>query len=286
MSRPTGSAGCRNAGTDGAEEFLVGRQADLYRKWRRSKSQLEEVFQSPENSLVVHYSCESFYDRTDPHSPRITSIAVRNLDSGQTRSFSIHLVAERRGLLGDIEHHYDALECEMLVEFFKYMEVKQDAKWVHWNMRDANYGFEALENRLKALGEEPFHLDERNRFDLSRILIGIYGVGYVGHPRLENLLQLNHITPLDFLTGQQEANAFVNKEFVKLHQSTLRKVDVLANIADRAHRRDLITLASWWEQNGQSVKRCIEWLKEHWLISALSVTITVTALALRILKLL
>ena len=262
----------------------MGRQADLYRKWKRAKDQLEEVFESPEDTLVVHYSCESFYDRTDPHSPRITSIAVRNLDSGQTRSFSIHLVAERRGLLGNIEQHYDDLEREMLTDFFKYMEVKQDARWLHWNMRDANFGFEALENRFKALGHEPFHLDERNRFDLSRILIGIYGVGYVGHPRLEKLLELNHITPLDFLTGAQEAAAFVDKQFVKLHQSTLRKVDVLANIADRAHRRDLITLASWWEQNGQSVKRCVEWFKEHWLISGISVIASVTGIVLKILK--
>lgn len=260
----------------------MGRQADLYRKWKRAKRQLEDVFQSPENTVVVHYSCESFYDRTDAHSPRITSIAIRNLDSGQTRSFSIHLIAERRGLLGNIEQHYDDLEREMLLEFFKYMEVKQDAKWLHWNMRDANFGFEALENRLKTLGCDAFHLDERNRYDLSRILIGIYGVGYIGHPRLETLLTLNHITPLDFLTGAQEAAAFVAKQFVKLHQSTLRKVDVLANIADRAHRGDLVTLASWWEQNGQSVKRCIEWLKEHWLVSGLSVIVSLVGIVMKI----
>jgi hypothetical protein len=262
----------------------VGRQADLYRKWKRAKGQLEEVFQAPESTAVIHYSCESFYDRTDPHSPRITSIAIRNLDSGQTRSFSIHLVAERRGLLGDIENHYDELEREMLVDFFEYMRVNQHCKWLHWNMRDANFGFEALENRLRALGREPFHLDERNRFDLSRILIGIYGVGYVGHPRLEKLLELNHITPLDFLAGAREAAAFVAKEFVKLHQSTLRKVDVLANLADRAHRGDLVTLSSWWERNGQSVKRCIEWLKEHWLISGVSVAVSIAGVTLRLLK--
>jgi len=38
---------------------------------------------------VIHYSCESFYDRPNGASPRITSIAVRKLDSGQTLSFSI-----------------------------------------------------------------------------------------------------------------------------------------------------------------------------------------------------
>jgi hypothetical protein len=262
----------------------MGRQADLYRKWKRAKGQLEEVFRDPETTVVVHYSCESFYDRDNPRSPRITSVAVRNLDSGQTRSFSIHLIAERRGLLEHIEDHYDDLERDMLVEFFEFMRVHQHFKWLHWNMRDANFGFEALENRLKALAKEPFHLDERNRFDLSRMLIGIYGIGYIGHPRLESLLTLNHITPLDFLNGPQEAAAFVDKEFVKLHQSTLRKADVLANLADRAHRGDLRTLATWWELNGKSMKRSIEWLKEHWLISAASVLVSIVVLALKIAK--
>ena len=83
-------------------------------------------------------------------------------------------------MLEKIEDHYDDLERDMLTEFFAFMKVHQHFKWLHWNMRDANYGFEALENRLKALAGEPFHLDERNRIDLSRMLIGIYGVGYMG----------------------------------------------------------------------------------------------------------
>lgn len=263
----------------------MGRQADLYRKWKRAKDQLEELFRVPDSTVVIHYSCESFYDRADPRSPRVTSIAVRNLESGQTRSFSIHLVAEHRGLLANIEEHYDSLESEMLVELMDHMRVHQHCKWLHWNMRDANYGFEALENRSRALSQAPFHLDERNRYDLSRILIGIYGVGYVGHPRLEKLLALNHITPRDFLSGAEEAKAFERKEFVKLHQSTLRKVDVLANIADRAHRGDLLTLATWWERNGQSVKRAVEWLKEHWLIGAISVLASVAVIVIKLLKL-
>jgi hypothetical protein len=159
--------------------------------------------------------------------------------------------------------------------------VLQHFKWLHWNMRDANYGFEALENRLRALGDDPFHIDERNRFDLSRILIGIYGVAYISHPRLESLMKHNHITARDFLSGDEEAAAFVNKEFVKLHQSTLRKVDVLANIAERAHRAELKTFSSWWEQNGKSAKVCVEWLREHWLLSTVSIAITIAAIGHR-----
>ena len=252
----------------------MGKQRDLYESWKRAKRQLEEVLEQIEHSVVVHYSCESFYERETPRSPRITSIAVRNLDSGQTRSFSIHLIAERRGLLNSIDEHYDQLEREMLEDFFDVVRAKQHCRWLHWNMRDANYGFEALENRLRALAGVPTSVPEDRRYDLSRLLVSIYGVRYIGHPRLEKLMERNRVTAKDFLTGQQEADAFITKEFVKLHQSTLRKVDVLANLAGRAHAGDLKTLSTWWEVKGRSFKAAGEWLREHWLISALIALLT------------
>lgn len=56
-------------------------------------------------------------------------------------------------------------------------------------------------------------------------------------------MEKNHITKLDFLTGAEEASAFEAKEYVKLHQSTLRKVDVIAIIAVMAHEGTLKTEA-------------------------------------------
>jgi hypothetical protein len=47
---------------------------------------------------------------------------VRRLDSGQTLSFSIHQVAEERGVPFDqIEAHYDELERQMLDAFFQHV---------------------------------------------------------------------------------------------------------------------------------------------------------------------
>jgi hypothetical protein len=248
----------------------MGKQRDLYAAWKRAKQRLDAAFLAADHTVVVHYSCESFYDRDNPRSPRVTSIAVRNLESGQTRSFSIHLVAERRGMLDSIEQHYDSLEREMLDDFFHAVQQRQHCTWLHWNMRDANYGFEALENRLKALGGNPVALvPEDKRLDLSRLLINIYGVSYVEHPRIEKLMALNSISAKDFLNGKGEAEAFESKQFVKLHQSTLRKVDVLANFVGRAHAGDLKTRSSWWEVNGRSFKASGEWVREHWLIGAL-----------------
>jgi hypothetical protein len=253
----------------------MGKQRDLYSKWKRATQRLNDLFQNPERTLVIHYSCESFYDREDnPKSPRVTSIAIRNLESGQTRSFSIHLIAERRCLFDSVEEHYDELEREMLQDFYEAVrEHQHHCKWLHWNMRDANYGFEALENRMKALGGEPVVISEASRFDLARLLVSIYGVGYIGHPRLTKLMERNNVTSRDFLMGAEEARAFEQKQFVKLHQSTLRKVDVIANLAERAHARDLKTKSSWWEVNGRSVKAIGELLREHWLIGAIIVLV-------------
>src|SRR5262245_28691082 len=87
----------------------------------QAKQKLAELLDHPEHVIVVHYSCESFYERPDGSSPRITSIAVRNLDSAQTASFSIHQIAERNKCKKEeIDARYDELEKLMLGEFYDY----------------------------------------------------------------------------------------------------------------------------------------------------------------------
>lgn len=201
---------------------------------------------------VTHYSCESFYDRTDGRSPRITSIAVRKLESGQTVSFSIHQIAELDGIdLAGITEHYDSLERKMLDAFFVHVGGHRGMKYLHWNMRDINYGFAAIEHRYRVLGGNPeFIIPDQNKFDLARLLIDIYGVKYTGHPRLTTILEKNKIQPRDFLNGSSEAEAFEQGNYVGLHQSTLRKVDMIANLAGRAQDRSLKTNTTWWQMHG------------------------------------
>ena len=114
---------------------------------------LDRLFTEAANIWVIHYSCESFYDRPEGRSPRITSIAVRSLNSGQTRSFSIHQVAERgRVPHGEIVDRYDELERRMLDEFFDHIGGHRNMHYLHWNMRDINFGFAAIEHRYRVLG--------------------------------------------------------------------------------------------------------------------------------------
>lgn len=245
---------------------------------RKARKKLNELSANEDHVLVIHYSCESFYERIDGKTPRVTSIAVRNYANGQTASFSIHKIAELKNVqFREIDQNYDLLEKEMLKEFYEFMKQHKAYFWVHWNMRDINYGFPALEHRFRILGGDPYILDDSKKVDLSRLLIALYTVGYVSHPRIIKLMEVNHITAKDLLNGQGEADAFENKEFVKLHQSTLRKVDVFCNFLGRTLDGSLITQATWWEMNGGSIKALGEFISKHWFFTLVAGVIGIAA---------
>lgn len=256
------------------------------RKRRAATSKLEEVSRNRETVVLVHYSCESFYDRPDGRSPRITSIAVRNLGNAQTTSFSIHQVAERRGIPSvEIRSQYDTLEKAMLEEWYEHVRRHSTSRWLHWNMRDVNYGFPAIAHRFQVLKGKPVEVEEARLFDFAKLLIDIHGPGYTGHPRFQSLSQLNNISLKDFLTGQEEANAFDAGDYVKLHQSTLRKVDIMANLFNRYEEGSLKTQNKWWQSYGSRVLGAGEWCKEHPVASLIMFVLAVVSTILAVVAL-
>jgi hypothetical protein len=234
-------------------------------KRKRALDEIKKLSINGDHLLVIHYSCESFYDIKDGRTPRITSIAVRLFRTGQTKSFSIHKMAERQGMnIVDIEGHYDELEKAMLEEFYKFVADHKGYNWLHWNMRDISYGFEAIEHRFLVLQGTPVHIEDNLKFDLARLLVDIYRSRYIGHSRLERLVDKNSITKKEFLSGEEEATAFENKEFVKLHQSTLRKVDILQTILERTLNNSLKTNSNIRDTYGLSPQGLFELVKDNW----------------------
>ena len=167
----------------------MGHELQRLKRRKSTLQRMEQLFENRITTLVIHYSCESFYNKTDGKTSRITSIAVRNFDSGQTESFSIHQVAERQKIeFSEITNHYDELEKQMLEDFFEFVKIKQHCDWIHWNMRDVNYGFTAIEHRFKVLGGTPITISEDKKFDLSRALINLYGRHYIENPKFESII--------------------------------------------------------------------------------------------------
>ena len=251
----------------------MGSELVKLRRRKDAKETLKQIERKRENYFLIHYSCESFYDIQDGRTPRITSIAIRNFYSGQTHSFSIHKTAEQKNISFEkISNAYDKLEKGMLGEYFEYLALNKGSYYLHWNMRDINYGFQAIEHRFKVLGGKPYLIDDDRKIDLARLLISLYTVRYTSHGengRLHSICELNRITGKDMLNGKEEAAAFIDKDFIKLHRSTLRKVDVMSNILERILDGSIKTQANWIAKNGVHPIVLVELVKEHWLIASI-----------------
>ena len=225
----------------------------VYQRQSRARKDLETVWKNPKQVNIIHYSCESFLNRpNDRSSPRVSSIAVRNLKKGQTELFSIYKIGMLKKLApSQLQSHHDELEKEMLASFFEFAEKHKRYKWLHWNMRDENYGFHALEMRYKILNKKscPYIINDDKKFDLAKILIEIYDHDYIAHPRLKNLMEKNKISNLGFKSGEEEASLFDEGKYVELDQSTQKKVSILSCICRLAYTGTLETESKCWDES-------------------------------------
>lgn len=209
----------------------------------KATKQLDFLFNNLENLFIIHYSCQNLSDNNEGYSPRITSIAVLHERSRSMHSFSIHLYAEREGIPRDnIDNNYDKLELLMLEDFYGFVKNHPQAFWLHWNMTNINYGFEAIAHRFEVLSKKKApQIDELKRFNLSTIVLAIYGRDCVDHPRMLKLMELNGGIDRDYLSGQHEVIAFNNKEYIKLHKSTMHKAYWFSHMLHLTKRRKVKT---------------------------------------------
>jgi len=245
---------------------------------KKCRKQVDQIFNESVRTYIIHYSCQSFYDNPSGNSTRITSIAIRNLESGQTKSWSIYKSAELACKQDDIQANLDALEKSMLEGYFNFLRSNSDCTYLHWNMRDENYGFGALEHRFRVLGGEPWVMPDNCKFDVARALVTLYGLQYAPHTspsgrkgRLMSIVETNRIADADGLEGAAEAAAFERGEYLKLHQSTLRKVDIMANVFDRMHAKTLITDGTWADKYGFHWSVVPDLVKDHPVVVAVVV---------------
>jgi L-rhamnose mutarotase len=251
---------------------------------KMNRRSIDKAYENSFQSYLIHYSCESFYDNISGQSRRVTSIAVRNLSSAQTHSWSIHKSAELLEMLDVMNENLDKLEKHMLKDYFTFLENHASYLFIHWNMRDEAYGFQAIEHRYRVLKGKPYILQDDRKLDLARVLVALYGRNYAPHEsasgrrgRLMSLIEMNNIADTDALQGEEEAQAFKNGKYLELHRSTLRKVDAFANIIDRVHAGSLKTDAGFMDRYGIHPVAIIDAAKNHPLIAGLTLIGTIAS---------
>jgi hypothetical protein len=198
-----------------------------------AKQRLDTLRRSRHNIVVIHYANEGFDDTIKGFSSRVAAVAIKRLESGQVQTFAVHREAEIAKIArGDVEANYQLLERRMLDNLFDFFKENDDAVWIHWNMRDSNFGFEALYHRYKVLQGNPSLLRPDRLFDLSDLLQDLHGRDYVPHQRMPKIFEMNGLIKKDLLSGKDEAEAFRKGELNRVFMSTLAKVDGLSTILE------------------------------------------------------
>ena len=237
-----------------------------YRKFvRRIKEDIELFY-------IIHYSCQNLNDDNEELTPRITSISIIHYSTQETFSFSTHIVAEKLQIKRtNINENYDDIERQLLCEFYQFTRRHRSKYWIHWNMRNAMYGFEHIEHRYaKLTGRHRNMIPAGNRINLNDIIEDRFGKNYAGHPKMRSLMEMNSGIHPNFLTGCEEVEAFEQGKYFELHQSTLCKVGFFRDVILQMLDKKLLTSSNSQSWGWISVKRHLERLL-HILASSLTI---------------
>jgi len=90
-------------------------------------------------------------------------------------------------------------------------------------------------------------VNNSNSLELSAALVELFGDGYISKSRIRKLAERNNLTMLDFVDGEEEALAFLRKDYALIQRSTIRKVQLLSEFLNLAATSRLKT--DRWEQN-------------------------------------
>lgn len=232
---------------------------------KAARETLKALFAYPATVYAVHYACQSLKAPGPLASARVGAIAVRQLSTGQVTPFSIADVAERNRLgIDEIAPNLDLIERRVLEGFFEFVRMNRQARFIHWNMRDNQFGFGALEHRLIVLSGAPETVPEINRIDLARLMEDLYGADYAtGRGKLEAIAALNSMISSGYRTGAAEAAAMEAGAFRDVANSTQAKVRIIADVASGAFDRTLKTEAGLLTQHAGPVRLMLQAMAEN-----------------------
>lgn len=205
---------------------------------RFAKNRLKEAIKDPAKVLICHYSHSQFPDdeSDDSISPLVTVIVVRSLDDNINEHFTIHHEADRGGVLKEqIPDSHRELELQVLKSFNRFLKRHEEYTWVHWQMKDIQFGFPVIKHRFEKLYHgmnESFHEIPRSKnINLYSLLENMYGSQFSklgSDDSLGSIIEKNngktHVLPTDYLTLDQEGREFEKQNYRSVLKSVECKV--------------------------------------------------------------
>lgn len=255
-------------------------------KREAAKKILEGLQAGTTPAFVIHYSRQDLSDNEGGRAtPRIVAIMTKSIDGRETHCFAIHHEAEKAKIISEeIENYYDMLEERLLNSFNSFVGKNRNCIWLHWDMNDVHFGFEAIKHRYMVLcvNQEAFNeIPTRSRVNINELLKNIFGGKYEREPRMENLMRTNNEGGLmnGFLTVSDEAKEFKELGFPAILESLRCKVNFLLDVLDKAYN-DTLKVSSRFFSN--KLKSFIT----HPITATTSLFLTLVSILLKIIGLL
>lgn len=234
---------------------------------KAAREDIGRAMLSRSHAYLLHYACEGF----ETPLRRITAIAARNLGTGATQSFELETALRRAGCdqLTATPDELDRGEKAILDAFYDFVAHNLNGTyWLHWNMRNATFGFLALENRHRLLGGQPLPIPDAQRVDLAARMVDLYGDNYADiENRLRSLASRNGLAMKHLVDGADQAAALARRDFATVDRSVLNRVDLMYAIATKANEGTLKTHAGMFDGLG-GLGGTVAWIKEHPAVAA------------------
>lgn len=210
---------------------------------------LKKLTEDPSKVLFVHYSESNTYDDDDYGniSPIITSIVIKSLDGQTDKQFAIHLEADKADIPKDqIQDSYRELELRILKLYNDFARRHLDCFWIHWDMKNIHFGFEAIKHRYEKIFEsldDYCEIPNNKKKNLRTIIEGMYGDNFVsGSDTLKALMlcNSNNVEDSTYLSKDNESSQFENKNFIAVIRSVDLKVEFIKKATKKLSYKNLI----------------------------------------------
>lgn len=218
------------------------------RRRKEARNNLKKLAENPLNVLLIHYSySKTFDDDYGGISPIITAIVIKSLNGQIDEQFAIHFEADKAGIPQDqIQDSYRELEMRILKHYNDFARRYTGCFWIHWDMKNIHFGFEAIKHRFEKIFGRPdgyYDIPSSQKRNLRLIIEDMYGEKFVvGPDHLKSLMLCNNKNVIDprYISGDQESIEFERKNFDAVIQSVDTKVDFLKKATSKLIDKNLL----------------------------------------------
>jgi hypothetical protein len=177
----------------------------------------------------------------------ICAIVIKSLDGSLEQHFAIHIEADKANIpYEEIENSYRDLEFRTLKAFNDFVKRHSQNLWLHWDMKNIKFGFEAIKHRFEklfsGLRERREEIPLNNRINIRQLLESMYGEKFaITDDKLASIMKENNGRILDqqYLTLDRESMEFERKNYTAVINSLDCKVDFLCRAVIQLNRKKL-----------------------------------------------